>query len=64
MPVVEASFDTIVPLSIQVLVVASRRLSSSVSTALPFMFLDMTCFIIENVLSCTHVLPNLECILV
>jgi len=31
------------------LVVASRRLLTSASSAIPFMFLDLTCFIVKNV---------------
>jgi len=38
------------------LVVASRRLSSSVSSAMRFMLLDCTCFIAENVHTLTHVI--------
>jgi len=43
---------------------ARRRLSSSVSSAIRFLFLDLTCFIVENVLShtsYTFVFPNIEC---
>jgi len=54
--------DSIVPLSMPVLVVASQRLSFSVLPAIGFLFLDSTCFIVENVLSHTYVLPNIECI--
>jgi len=44
--------DTIGPLSISMLVVASRRLSSSVPPAIRFLFLHFTCFIfVENVFS-------------
>ena len=41
---------------------ASRRLSSSVSSVIRFLFLDLTSFIVENVLSHTYVFPNIECI--
>jgi len=34
-----------------ILVVASRRLSSSVPPAIRILFLDLTCFIVENVFS-------------
>jgi len=44
------------------LVVASGKLSSSVLSAILFLFLDLTCFIIENVLSHTYVFLNIECI--
>jgi len=44
------------------LLVASRRLSSSVSSAIRFPFLDLTYFIVETGLSHTHVFPNIECI--
>jgi len=40
--------------------VASQRLSSSVSSAIQILFLDVTCFIVENVLSHTYVLPKIE----
>jgi len=43
--------DTIVLLSIPMLVVASWRLSSSVPPAIRFLFLHFTCFIVENVFS-------------
>jgi len=46
------------------LVVGSRRLSSIVSSTIRLLFLDMTCFIIENALSHTNVLPHIECIFV
>jgi len=45
-----------------VLLVKSQRLSSSVSSASRFLFSDLTCFIVENALSHTHVFPNIECI--
>jgi len=45
-----------------VLMVASRRLSSIVLSAIQFLFLDLTCFIVENVLSHTYVFPNIKCI--
>ena len=59
------SSDTISLLSIglPVLVVARRGLSSSVSSAIEFLFLNLTCFVVENVLSHTYVLymfPNVE----
>jgi len=43
--------DTIVPLSIPILVAASRRLSSSVASDIRFLFLHFTYFIVENVFS-------------
>ena len=46
---------TIVRLSILVLVVASRRLSSSVPPAIPFLCLHFTCSIVENVLSHVYI---------
>jgi len=42
------------------LVVESRRLSSRVLSAIRFLFSDVTNFMVENVLSHTYVLPNLE----
>jgi len=42
--------------------VESRRLSSSALSAIHFPFLDLTCFIVENVLLHTYVFPNIECI--
>jgi len=42
--------DNIVPLSIPVLVV-----SSSVSSAIRFLFSDLTCFIVENLLTPMYV---------
>jgi len=42
------------------LVAASRRLWSGFSSAIRFLFLDLTCFMVENVLSRTYVLPNVE----
>jgi len=59
MPVLEVS-DTIIPLSIPELLVESRRLSSSVSSAIPFLFLDLTWSIVENILSHTYVFPNID----
>jgi len=44
-------------------VVASSTLSSSVLSAIWFLFLDLTCLIIENVLSHRYVFPNIKCIL-
>jgi len=38
------------------LVVANRRLSSSISYAIHFLFLNLTCFMLENVLSNMDVL--------
>jgi len=55
---------TILPLSISVLVLAIRRLSSSVSHAIRFLFSILICFIVEKVLSHTYVayvFPNIEC---
>jgi len=43
-----------------ILVVAGRSLSSIVSCALRFMLLNLACCMVENVLSHTHVLPNIE----
>jgi len=43
---------------------ASRRLSFSVSSAIRFLFLDLTCFIVENMLSHTYVLRNIQCIFI
>jgi len=49
-------YDTIVPLAIPVLVAASRRPSSSVSSAIQFLFktADLTSFIVENERTLTH----------
>jgi len=47
--------DTIVSFSTPVL--ASRRLSPSVSSVMQFLFLGLTCFIVQNVLSHTSVFP-------
>ena len=44
------------------LVVESRRQLFSVWFGIRFLFLDLTSFIVENVLSHTYVLPNIECI--
>jgi len=41
------------------LVVASRRLVSTVLCALRFLFLDLACFMVEKVLSHTYALPNM-----
>jgi len=41
-------------------VLASQRLSSSVSCAIRFLFLDLTCFILETVLLHTC-FPNIHC---
>ena len=35
---------------------------SSVKFSIRFPFLDLTCYIVENVLSHTYVLPNIECV--
>jgi len=40
------------------LVVASWRLWSSVSDAITFLFLYLTCFVVENILSHTYVLTK------
>jgi len=45
----QGSSDTIIPISIPVLVVASRRLPSSVSSAIRFLFVDMNRFMVESV---------------
>jgi len=44
------------------MVVTSLRLSSSVLSAIRFVFLDVTCFIAENVFSHTYLLPDIESI--
>jgi len=41
-------------------VVVSQRLGSSVLPAIRFLFSDLICFMVENVLSHTHVLPNIK----
>ena len=41
---------------------ANRKLSSSILSAIRFLFLDLTCFIVEKVLSHKYVIPNIECI--
>ena len=51
--------DNIGPISILLLALASRRLWSGVSSAIWFLLLDFLCFILENVLSNTHVFPNM-----
>jgi len=38
---------------------ASRKLSSSVLSAIRFLFLDLTCFIEENILEHKYVYPNI-----
>jgi len=43
-------------------VVASRSLSYSIASAIRFLFLDLTWFIVEHVLSRTYVFPIIECI--
>jgi len=45
-----------------VLTVAGRRLSPSVLCTIRFLFLDLVRFMVENVLSHTYVLSNVECI--
>jgi len=47
--------DTIVLLSIPMLVVARWRLSTSVPPAIRFLFLHFTCFIVENVFSNVYI---------
>jgi len=42
------------------LVIVIRRLWSGVLSAIRFLFLDQTCFMVENVLSHKYVLPNVE----
>jgi len=44
------------------LLVGRRRLLSGVSSTIRFLFLDLTCLLLENVLSHTYALPNVECI--
>jgi len=56
LPVIEASLTFAIP----VLVAASRRLSSSVSSAIRFLFSNLTCFIVENILSHTYVFTHIE----
>jgi len=51
--------DTIIPLPIPVLVVQVGDYLP-VSSAIRFLFLDLTCFIVENVLSHTYVFPNIH----
>jgi len=46
--------DTVVPISIPVLVVASRRRLFSVSSAIRFPFIDLTRFIVDNVSTLIH----------
>jgi len=53
MLVVEVSL-TLCFINISVSGIASRMLSSSVSSAIRFLFSELTCFIVENVLSHTH----------
>ena len=58
--------DTIVPISLPMLVVARRWLLSSVSPVIRFMFLEWTCFIVINVAyshrhTCACKLPNIVC---
>ena len=56
MPVVEAFSDTRSYSNTNMLVVASRRLWSGVSSAIPFLFLDLTYFMVENAPSYKYVL--------
>jgi len=42
------------------MVATGLRRSSSVSSAIRFVFLDLTCFMVENVLSHTYVHPNID----
>jgi len=42
------------------LAITSRRLLSGVSSAIRFLFLDLTCLLVENVLLHTYALPNAE----
>jgi len=60
--VVEASLPLCYHFFINSVSGASRRLSSSVSPAIRFLFLDLTCFIADNVHSHTYVFSNIECI--
>ena len=47
-------------ISIVMLVVASWRQLNGVLSAIRFLYLDWTCFISQNVLLHTHVLPNIK----
>jgi len=58
MPVVEAVWYYCSFNSTNILVVASRGLWYGVSSAIRFLFLDITCFMVENVLLHTYVLPK------
>ena len=61
-------WHNIIPLSIPVSVVATNRILSSVfSSAIQFLFIELTCFIVQyrkcrRLLSRTYVLPNIESI--
>jgi len=61
MPVVRGFSDTIIPLSVPVLVVPVGNYCPVFR--LPFnLFSDLSCFIAENVLSHEYMFPNIECI--
>ena len=49
MPVVEASLDTRSYINTNMLGVASRGPLTSASSTIRFIFLDLTCFVVENV---------------
>jgi len=61
MPVVESS-QTLSFLYNTSVSGGSQRLSFIVSSAIRFLFLDLICFVVENVLLHTYVFPNIECI--
>jgi len=53
--------DTIIPFNnTNMLVAACQRLWSGVSSAIRFLFLALTCVMVENVLSHPYVLPDAE----
>jgi len=56
--------DTVVALSIPVFSISSKSetIAQCLLSAIRFLFLNLTCFMAENVLSHTYVLPNIECI--
>jgi len=64
MPVAEASLTLFSYIIANVSGIASRRLSSSVSSAIRYMFSELTCFIVENIAYThprhTYVLPNFQ----
>ena len=54
--------DTIVSVSISMLLAESRGQLSSVWFAIRFLFLDFTSFIVENITSHKYLVSNIECI--